>query len=102
MRRPQVIVLAGLMVFVAALSGCAKSAEIQTQADAERPDLAAGKGAISGLVIDDRYRPVPDALVVLTPGGLTTTSDTAGQFSFSDLTPGPYLLQVQAADHEAA
>lgn len=60
------------------------------------------EGAINGLLIDDRYRPIPDATLFLAPVGLTTTSDLAGQFSFAPLEPGPYSLVVNAAGHEAA
>jgi hypothetical protein len=64
--------------------------------------LKAGKGAIAGLVINDVYRPVPGALVLLQPLGLTATSDASGQFAFTDLDPGGYVLRVQADGHEAA
>ena len=64
--------------------------------------LEAGKGAIAGLVINDVYRPVPGALVLLQPTGLTATSDASGQFAFLDLEPGAYLLRVQAEGHEAS
>lgn len=83
------------------LAGCAKSSDVQEIVE-DRPDVAADKGAIAGLLIDDRYRPIPDALVVLTPGGLTTTTDSAGQFDFRDLEAGVYVIQVAAEGHEAA
>ena len=65
------------------------------------PPLASGKGAISGLVINDVYRPVPDALILLS-NGLTATSDASGQFTFTNLEPGSYIARVQAEGHEAA
>ncbi len=84
-------------------SGCgAKSSASLDVNTTSLPPIDSGKGAISGLVIDDRYRPVPDALVLLTPVGLTATTDSEGQFQFTNLDPGAFLLQVNAADHEAA
>lgn len=65
------------------------------------PPLQSGKGAISGLVINDVYRPVPDALILLN-NGLTATSDASGQFTFANLDPGAYIARVQAEGHEAA
>jgi hypothetical protein len=64
--------------------------------------VAEGKGAITGLVIDDRYRPVAGAFILLTPGGLSATSDELGQFQVLDLEPGSYVALAQAKDHEAA
>lgn len=64
--------------------------------------LKAGKGAISGLLINDVFRPVPDGLVLIQELGLTQTSDASGQFTFADLEPGSYVLRVQADGHEAA
>lgn len=81
------------------LAGCSGGGEETTgPTDPLPPD----KGAVTGLLIDDRYRPVPNALLLLTPAALTVTSDALGQFQFVGLTPGPYLLKATAADHEAA
>lgn len=64
--------------------------------------IQAGKGAISGLLINDVFRPVPGGLVLIQELGLTATSDGSGQFAFLDLEPGAYLLRVQADGHESA
>lgn len=64
--------------------------------------LESGKGAISGLLINDVFRPVPGGLVLIQELGLTATSDASGLFSFVDLEPGAYLLRVQADGHESA
>jgi hypothetical protein len=69
--------------------------------DGGPPQLQAGKGAILGLVINDVYRPVPNALV-LSSNGLTATTDASGVFTLTDLEPGAYILRVQADGHEAA
>ncbi|MES2154223.1 MAG: carboxypeptidase-like regulatory domain-containing protein [bacterium] len=95
------ILLVALLV-ATVLAGCGgKGSTVSTQ-ESTLPAVAADKGAIKGLLIDDRYRPIPDALLLLTPVGLTTTSDIEGVFLFTDLKPGAYVLQVQSKDHEAA
>ncbi|MES2154222.1 MAG: carboxypeptidase-like regulatory domain-containing protein [bacterium] len=83
------------------LAGCGSKGSPAASNDGGLPPLG-DKGAIKGIVIDDRYRPIEGALVLLTPSGLTDTTDTLGQFLFSDLQPGAYVLQVNAKDHEAA
>lgn len=67
-----------------------------------QPPLAAGKGAIAGLLLDDALRPIPEGLLLLQPVGLTATSDRTGEFGFTDLDPGTYVIRAQAEGHEAA
>lgn len=51
---------------------------------------------IAGSVIDyDTADPITDAIVTLSPGGLTTSTDAAGNFSFSNLDPQQYTLIIQ-------
>ncbi len=83
------------------LAGCGAKSSAPA-ASAARPALPADRGAVKGIVIDDRYRPVPEATVLLTPVGLTSTTDAEGLFAFTDLAPGAYVVLVQAKDHEAA
>lgn len=89
--------------FVAAtvLAGCS-SKDSSSSAAATTVTFDASKGAIRGIVIDDRYRPVPDAEVLLTQLGTTVTSDSEGQFGFGNLEPGAYLALTKSKDHEAA
>lgn len=91
------LVVLGLVAV--ALAGCNDKGGGTTPSD--QPPLAAGKGAIAGIVVDDVYRPVPNALV-LASNGLTATSDASGQFTLVNLEPGAYILRVQADGHEAA
>lgn len=88
------------LLLAVALAGC--NDDGGDSGEGETPPLASGKGAISGLLINDVYRPVPNALVLLQPVGLTATTDASGQFTFTDLEPGAYLLRVQADGHESA
>lgn len=91
--------LAVLLVSGVALAGCSGDGD---GGDGGQPPLQSGKGAISGLLINDVYRPVPGGLVLLQPSGLTATTDASGQFTFTNIEPGAYILRVQAEGHEAA
>ena len=92
-----------LMSATVALSGCSGGGDEEIQVDPDaRPDIALGKGAIAGLLIDDVYRPVPGGLVFMEGQGLTATTDEHGQFQFLDLEPGTYVLLANADLHEAA
>ena len=93
-------VLVVALVASLALAGCGGKDKIPNGADGT-PPLGSGKGAMMGLVINDVYRPVPDALVLLS-NGATATTDASGQFTVVDLEPGAYVVRVQAEGHEAA
>ncbi|HUR25660.1 MAG TPA: carboxypeptidase-like regulatory domain-containing protein [Candidatus Thermoplasmatota archaeon] len=96
--------LVGLMASLA-LAGCSGGDDGGATGTTGGPTpspLKSGKGAISGLLINDVFRPVPGGLILIQDLGLTATSDSSGQFSFIDLEPGSYLLRVQAEGHEAA
>jgi hypothetical protein len=84
------------------LAGCGEPAATTPPATSGPPPLEEGKGAITGLLINDVYRPIPGALVLLQQLGLTASTDAAGQFHIADLEPGAYLLKVQAEGHAAA
>lgn len=92
-------VLCALLTITVLLAGCGDKGGGGGGGGGE--ELKAGKGAISGLVINDVYRPVPGALV-LASNGMTATTDASGQFTLLDLDPGAYLLRVQVDGHEAA
>jgi hypothetical protein len=93
--------LAAFLLVATALSGCSDGGG-SDEPTGTTPPLQAGKGAIAGLVINDVFRPVPNALVLLQPSGLTATSNDQGQFTFTNLEPGAYVLRIQADGHEAA
>ncbi|MEA3189791.1 MAG: Carboxypeptidase regulatory-like domain [Thermoplasmata archaeon] len=89
------------LLLAASLAGCSSDdAPVGSQQTTQ--ELANGKGGISALVLDDRYRPVPAATVVVFPLGLKAVADQTGQVMFNDLEPGAYELRVQADNHEAA
>lgn len=92
--------LVALLFVSAALAGCAGSSEV-TDVLTKEP-LQANKGGIQGILVDDRYRPVAQAKILLFPVGATTNSNNNGEFQFGNLDPGTYTAQVEAAGHEAA
>src|SRR5688572_2735915 len=95
--------LATASLLTVLLSGCGDGGDAPPSASTETTGpLASGKGAISGLLINDVFRPIAGGLVLIQELGLTSTSDASGQFTFVDLEPGTYLLRVQADGHEAA
>lgn len=52
-------------------------------------------GSISGSVSDKTTgEPVPTVNVTLTPGGASTVTGTDGSFSFTNLDPGDYTLEI--------
>src|SRR6476661_3542658 len=59
------------------------------------PFLAfAQNGRINGVVSDrNSQRPLPGITITLVPGG-STTSDTAGNFTFSTIAPGTYSVEA--------
>jgi hypothetical protein len=59
---------------------------------------------IGGWVVDDTTPPNPvvGALVTLHQFGLTSMTDAKGQFTFANLLPGPYRLQVTAPGYQYA
>lgn len=91
---------AALTVAVLTLAGCGAPAD-NGGPDEEKP-LADNKGGINGLLIDDVYRPIRDAKVILTPVGVTAITNANGEFRFRDLDPVTYTILVEADGHEAA
>jgi hypothetical protein len=90
------------IVLATTLAGCGGKSTPPVIGGGTQPPLPADKGAIAGLVIDDVYRPVPKALILIEKAGLTATSDGEGQFTFTGLDPGAYVLKVQAEGHASA
>lgn len=94
-----------LALMAVALAGCADEPAPATAQDIvpiDDVELEAGKGAIAGLVVDDRFRPIPDADVLLVEAGQQAVATANGEFQFIDLEPGTYTLRVSAEGHEAA
>ncbi|MGB1697443.1 MAG: carboxypeptidase regulatory-like domain-containing protein [Thermoplasmatota archaeon] len=108
------VIVASMMVALA-LAGCAGESdepENTVIGTTEGIVLKEGKGAIAGLLIDDRFRPIHltdnpenefqrDGFVLLQETGKQVQTDENGQFGFIDLDPGTYTLRVTADGHEA-
>ena len=60
--------------------------------------LAAAPGVITGTVVSNLLgTPISGATVSLSPGGLTTTTNGSGVFTFRALKAGTYTLTTSAA-----
>lgn len=88
------------VVLALVFAGCAGSSE-ETRTDT-KPALGANRGGIQGFVIDDIYRPIPAAKIVVSPAAITVTADNDGVFQVTDLVPGTYTLIMEATGFEAA
>lgn len=94
-----------LALIVPILAGCISSGVDEQRGRAgldASHDPATHEGAIAGLVVDDRFRPVAGATVIARPDDWVARTDASGQFSFVDLRPDTYTLVVGAEGHEAA
>lgn len=97
-------VLVALMFLGVLLAGCADSAPADPDpgfVDPGTAELAKGKGAIAGLLVDDRFRPIPDGTILLQETGEQRTTNENGEFQFLDLEPGQFTLRANAEGHEA-
>lgn len=91
------ILLASLL-FAAVLAGCAEDPAPPAASDDEEKfeevEVSDDTGAIRGLVLTPTIVPIEGATVTATPGGLTTTTNVDGAFTFGDLEPGTYFLEA--------
>ena len=54
-------------------------------------------GAICGSIYDaDGGNSISEAIVVLSPGGFSSITNTVGYFEFRDVEPGTYSIRAQA------
>ena len=97
--------VAFLAVTAFVLAGCAGGAHSSSKgAGANEPDaltVTKETGGIRGVVVDQAIKPVIGALITLT-GGRNSTSDSLGQFNFTGLDPGEYLILVGKPGFKAA
>lgn len=113
------LLLALLMVTVT-LAGCADSNSSSSDVEDDLVDkdtytLSREQGAIDGLLVDDRFRPVDleegdgqlgefqaKGFVLLQETGKRVETNENGEFQFLDLAPGVYTIRVQSDRHEAS
>ncbi len=55
-------------------------------------DASSTTGLLRGVVVDEAIRPLGNATVTLTPGGLTARTTQDGLFGFDGLAPGTYFV----------
>jgi hypothetical protein len=92
----------GALVVTALLAGCSGSNTTTTTGAMTSVPLDEGKGGILGLLVNDIYRPVPGGLIFVEKHGFTATTNARGEFVFTGLDPGSYVLVANAAHHEAS
>lgn len=109
--------LVAALLLTVALAGCTKDKadDDPKTIDGKVGDdfvLGAGFGAITGLLVDDRYRPIhlraepagpaqKEGFILLQETGQQVGTNENGEFTFVDLEPGSYRLRVTAEGHEA-
>lgn len=95
----KVFIVAALLASVA-LAGCSDGGSAPV--DPKDPgQLKKGTGAIAGLLLDDRYRPIAGGSLLVQETAQRTTSNGDGEFFFLDLEPGTYRLRAEVPGHEA-
>lgn len=113
MNRPRIVLLALLTVSVA-FAGCTDGDDAGNPADGGSDGgLQEGKGAIRGLLLDDRYRPIhlladggdgefqATGFILVQQTAQQVQSNENGEFQVLNLPPGQYTLRVQSDGHEA-
>lgn len=115
MRTNPMIVVGVLLVVT--LAGCAGSTEEQVidYENLENNELAEGKGAIAGVLFDDRYRPIQlvpegeresefqaEGFILVQETGEQILTNENGEFAVLDLDPGRYTLRTSVAGHAAS
>lgn len=105
------------VLIAVSLAGCAGDEGTEPVVDfenLERTELQEGKGAIAGVLFDDRFRPIElkdegeattefqaEGFILLQETGARVLTNENGEFVVLDLDPGTYTLRVTAAGHEA-
>jgi hypothetical protein len=90
------VLLPALLVCVAGLQSQVVFAQSASRVAAITHIASATTGSISGVVLDDRGQPL-DGVIVSALGASSgfAVSDSSGEFTLRQLTPGPYLLRAQ-------
>ncbi len=118
---PKKTLLVALLTMTVALAGCTTGDDTTSGTDGgvdapdEGPIELGNKGAISGLIVDDNFRPVQlkeewesepgdfqdIGFVLLLETGQRFETSANGEFKVLPLDPGTYTLRVAADVHEA-
>jgi hypothetical protein len=94
-----VALIAALLLAGCAGGGSPKDVGVTQDSD-PKESLMAGRGVISGRIIDDESVPVPNATVTLDKDGATRRTDANGDFRFINVLPGNHTLTTQVAGYD--
>lgn len=108
--KPRTLLVAFLMSSVI-LAGCVGD---DAPVDGEET-IDASKGTLSGLLVDDNFRPIQlkeewsdvpgdyqdEGFILITETAQRVETTENGEFEVTGLTPGTYTIRVSAQDHEA-
>ena len=85
------------------LSALAVAASISTPSCLYGQQLSATRGGLGGVITDKSGAIIPDAKVTVTGAAdhRVVTTDAAGRFTASDLTPGMYTVDVEKAGFQS-
>jgi hypothetical protein len=96
----RVALLATAVLVAGALAGCTTTGTASSTSYGELTNVGGDTGGIRGVVLDERIVPIVGALVSLTKEK-TTKTDANGQFNFTGLKEGDYLLKISKLGYES-
>ncbi len=85
------ILRSGILAFLICLPICALASGPATPVSA---GSGASSGIVRGKVSDPTGAVLPNAQIMLHPGGATGTSNSQGEFTITNITPGTYTITV--------
>lgn len=98
-------IAAGFVIVVVLFSGCAGTAVKPVgvgSSSAPIPTADGETGSITGVVVDDEARPIPNAQVGILSTTILAQTDARGAFTLNGLRPGSQSLFAQALGYAAA
>lgn len=96
--RPSLVVV---LLSTAMLAGCVADApKPQEEPQATAAEVNDTTGALVGTIINEEGLPIEGATIGLIETGITTTSDSAGEYTLNGIEPGEYSVQAAIVGFE--
>jgi hypothetical protein len=92
----RLVPLATLMLF---LAGCVGSGPDATGAGGNEVEVDENSGLVKGRVLDEEFRPIPEATVAIASESLVVQTGPDGDFLLGPLAPGAYDVSAYALGH---